>query len=116
LPSGVILGLDPRISISVHRAELSRIPGATDARVKPEHDAERTIPTHAKAYPEAYADEPDHDGFGTAQVAGQGRWCYSFLRVLRVFVVKKPFRFTTRKMPTVAVLASPPIFSVVVVA
>ena len=29
-------GLDPRISINVDRAELSRVSGATDARVKPE--------------------------------------------------------------------------------
>jgi hypothetical protein len=41
--SGVILGLDPRISISVHSAELSGIPGATDARARPAHDAEGAI-------------------------------------------------------------------------
>jgi hypothetical protein len=40
LLSGVILGLDPRICIRAYSAELSRIPGATDARVEPEHDAE----------------------------------------------------------------------------
>jgi hypothetical protein len=45
LLSGVILGLDPRISISMHNAELSRVPGATDARVKPEHDVEAAIST-----------------------------------------------------------------------
>jgi hypothetical protein len=48
LLSGVILGLDPRTSISVHRAELSRIPGATDARARPEHDAERAISTRCE--------------------------------------------------------------------
>jgi hypothetical protein len=58
--SGVILGLDPRIFISVHRAELSRTPGATDARVNPEHDAERAIPTHRKDYPDTYAACPAH--------------------------------------------------------
>jgi hypothetical protein len=51
LLSVVILGLDPRISISVHRAELPRIPGATDARVKPEHDAESAIPIPCEGGP-----------------------------------------------------------------
>jgi hypothetical protein len=41
----------------MHSAELSRIPGAADARVKPEHDAERAIPTHTKTYLDAYADK-----------------------------------------------------------
>jgi hypothetical protein len=40
-----LVGLDPRTSISVLCVELSRIPGATDARIKPEHDDKRTIPT-----------------------------------------------------------------------
>jgi hypothetical protein len=40
-----LVGLDPRISISVLCVELSRIPGATDARARPENDGEKTIPT-----------------------------------------------------------------------
>src|ERR1700676_2394752 len=88
LLSVVILGLDPRISISVHRAELAMIPGATDARVKPEHDAESAIPTSCEALslcqcgssgpsgtPHAFirwpGGGPGHDGEGTAQVIGQ---------------------------------------------
>jgi hypothetical protein len=38
-----------------------------------------------------------------ARSARRSMIVYTFLRVLRVFVVKKPFRFTTRKMQTVSV-------------
>src|SRR5258708_165568 len=51
-----IEGLDPRIPIIAHRAELLRIHGSTDTWVRPEHDAvratstpmRRIIPTHSR--------------------------------------------------------------------
>jgi hypothetical protein len=71
----VILGLDPRINLNAYWPPLSQqtvVRAATDARAKPEHDVERTIPTPFERYLDAYADVPgnnDERGYDPAPQA-----------------------------------------------
>jgi|HubBroStandDraft_1064217.scaffolds.fasta_scaffold449217_2 hypothetical protein len=60
--SVVILGLDPRIAISVHKAQLPDDNGATDGRVKPDHDA----PDHDAGGVVTASSDPIHDVGGAA--------------------------------------------------
>jgi K+-transporting ATPase ATPase C chain len=71
--SVVILGLDPRIAISVHRARLLDDCGATDGRVEPDHDVEGVVTTSIEPKPDAYAARPDHDEQGPTPMLKQIR-------------------------------------------